>query len=228
MQTVTGSQMREIDRIMREEYAVDVLIMMEYVGMSTAQVIDQLISEEYQTILVLTGPGYNGGDALVAARHLANWNYDVTILLASPENELKEATAAQLAILKNMKVNVVDNANFKDYDFIIDGLLGVGLRSNPTGKIAELILDANSSGKHILAVDVPSGLDCDTGEARSPCIKAQVTVTAGLVKQGLMVKEAKPYVGRLFLSYLSIPDNVYKKLHLEKPFTGSQLLVEVE
>jgi len=227
MQTVTSAQMKEIDRIMREEYAVDVLIMMEYAGMSVAQVTDQLISEEYQKILVLVGPGHNGGDALCAARHLLNWNYDVTILLSNPENELKEATQAQLSILKNMKVNILEDANFEDYDFIIDGLLGFGLRSNPIGKIADIILKANSSGKHILSVDVPSGLDCDTGEAKSPCIKAHVTVTMGLIKQGLMVKEAKPYVGRLFLAYISIPDNVYKQLHLEKPFSGSQLLIEI-
>ena len=227
MQIVTSAQMREIDRIVAEEYAIDVMIMMEYAGMAIAQVTDQLISEEYKKILVLAGPGHNGGDALCAARHLLNWNYDVTILLSAPENELKEATQAQLSILKNMKVNVLDDAKFEDYDFIIDGLLGLGLRSNPTGKIADIILKANSSEKHILSVDVPSGLDCDTGEAKSPCMKAHVTVTMGLVKQGLIVKEAKPYVGRLFLAYISIPDNVYKQLHLEKPFSGSQLLIEI-
>lgn len=227
MQTLTRAQMQELDRIMMEEFSIDVTIMMEHAGLAVAKTCDQLISEGKRNILVLAGSGHNGGDALCTARHLINWGYDVTITLTHAEHELKEATSVQLATLKNMKAKFDENSNFEDYDFIIDGLIGYNLKSNPIGKVAELIMRANSSKKSILAIDVPSGLDCDLGIPRTPCIKAYATVTLGCVKRGLIQKEAKPYVGRLFLAYIGVPDKVYKKLNLVKPFMASQTLIEI-
>jgi NAD(P)H-hydrate epimerase len=227
MKAITKEQMAELDRIMIEEIGIGVPIMMEHAGIAIASTAAKM--GEGNRILVLCGHGNNGGDGLAAARHLINWGYDVKIILSSNKRRLKKDPARQLKILENMKADISNSkdVDFSKYDLIIDALLGYNIKGNPRGRFAELIKRSNNSGKPILAVDMPSGLDATTGKPYNPCIKASVTIALTVLKNGLVAESAAKYVGQLGIAYMSVPDVVYKKLAIHKPFKRSEMILEV-
>src|SRR5713101_136084 len=98
----------------------------------------------------------------------------------------------------------------KDYDLLIDSLIGYGLEGNPRDRVAIMIKDANASGSPILALDLPSGMNATTGEVYDPCIKATATLTLALPKTGFLAPAASRFVGNLYLADISIPRKVYR------------------
>ena len=105
----------------------------------------------------------------------------------------------------------------KKSDLIIDGLIGCGIDGDPKGLFAELIQYTNENSKKVLSIDIPSGLNPDTGEPYNPCIKADATVTFCLPKKGLLERKAKDYVGKLYLADIGIPHEVFEKLGWDFP-----------
>jgi len=148
--------------------------------------------------------GGNGGDALVCAKWLKLWGCSPVVLLSHPEDRLKSVTLHQLAVWRNFGGSVAEKSSDKT-DLIVDGLLGYSLKGAPRGRSAELITWANGMGRPILALDLPSGLDATTGEALSPCIRADRTVVYGVMKQGLTVPGAKAYAGDISLVDIGFP-----------------------
>lgn len=212
------SQISELDKLMVDRYGVSVLQMMEIAGLSVAQLAMQV--SKGKRILVLCGHGNNGGDGLCAARHLINYGYSVSIIIA--KKELSEPSEKQFNTLIKMGINInywPTDIEFSNFDLIIDALLGFNLVGNPREPYASIIRQANSSGIPILSVDVPSGLDADSGEAYSPCIKASYTLALSAVKKGCVI--GKEFVGELYLGYIGVPDELYEELKIEKPaFAG--------
>jgi NAD(P)H-hydrate epimerase len=224
--SLTASEMRELDRLMVEEFGIGLLQMMEHAGRNLTEVARILLAGELlgRQIVVLVGPGNNGGGGLVAARHLANGGARVVVVLSEAPAHLREIPARQYATLSRMGVRsvVFDSAGAATLsvclgpcDLVIDALLGYSLDGPPRGRIAEIIRQANGSGRPILALDLPSGLHPDTGEAATPCIRAHATLTLALPKRGLLVPTAKPYVGRLWLGDIGVPPQFYKRVGLE-------------
>jgi NAD(P)H-hydrate epimerase len=126
----------------------------------------------------------------------------------------------QLAILEWIGIPVRVAADgitdpLTDADLVIDALIGYSLRGAPAGPVAALIRAANSSGRPILALDLPSGLDGDSGEASDPTIRATETLTLALPKRGLLAPAARPWVGQLHLADISVPEKVYERLGLK-------------
>jgi len=117
--------------------------------------------------------------------------------------------------------------NLRDYDLLIDGLIGYGLEGNPREKIAVMIKDANASGRPILALDLPSGMNATTGEAYDPCIKAIATITLALPKTGFLTPGASPYIGSLYLADISIPQKVYQSFRLQKTLFQADTIVKI-
>jgi hydroxyethylthiazole kinase-like uncharacterized protein yjeF len=220
---VTADQMKEADRACFDEYGITAQQLMENAGRSVADACRLLLKRlRGANVLVLTGKGNNGGDSLVAARFLRNWGANIMIVL--PEEVSDKAVYAQLDTARRMGIDViafsVDNLdlireNIRVSNLIVDGLLGYGLKGKPRPPVSTLINFANESGARILAVDVPSGLDATTGEARGSCIKASATVTFGVPKAGLLRKEAMPFVGELYLADIGIPPKVYERFGIE-------------
>lgn len=209
--TVTGEQMREIDRIVVEELHIELVQMMENAGRSLADL--AIGAYKPLTVTVLAGSGGNGGGGLAAARHLANRGVEVGVVLAANEQKFGWVPARQLDILRRMAVTV--DAEPLDADVVIDAIVGYSLRGDPWGRAAELIVWANGQAAPVLALDVPSGLDASTGNVASPCIRAAVTMTLALPKSGLF--KAKTHVGRLFLADISIPSSAFKRLGISVP-----------
>lgn len=218
MNSISKEEMQALDKAMVEQAKIPVRIMMEYAGYSVAKAVYEKTDGK---VTILAGHGNNGGDALCAARHLINWGYNVEIVLATAKEKLKETPLLQLEILEGINANIIyfdSNYDFSDSEIIVDGLLGFNLEGNPKENYAALIKLANNSEKDIIAVDVPSGLDANTGIAASPCIIANQTITLAAAKKGLIEEKARLYVGKLFIGYLSVPDSIYSKFNLENPF----------
>lgn len=230
--SIDSKQMAELDRVMIGEYGIELIMMMENAGRALAsRVRKSLGSVVRKRILVMVGKGNNGGGGLVAARHLHNWGAKVNLVLADKISNLREAPAKQLRILRAMKVKIhvaYVGLEINEFDVIIDALLGYNQKGNPGGKVAELVKAANSSGKSVIALDVPTGLDPDTGSPGTPCIKATETLTLAIPKKGLMSKASRPYVGRLFLADISMPKELYRKFRISDDLFQKDSIVELE
>lgn len=230
--SITSEQMAEIDRIMIEEYGIDLIQMMENAGRNLAELARKILSGRVleRRIAVLCGGGNNGGGGMVAARHLHNWGASVWVRLTSDETQLKEIPAHQWKILERMNIVKARYSNevSQQPDLILDAIIGYGLEGDPRDGAARWITWANQQKTPILALDTPSGLDTTTGKPGSPVIQAAHTLTLGLPKTGLIHPDAKPYVGKLYLADISIPAVVYKRVGVEiGPVFQKKTIVEV-
>lgn len=209
VRAVTAEEMRDVDRLMIEEFGIELLQMMENAGRALAAVTHTL--HRPVRAEVLTGGGSNGGGALVAARHLANRGVRVHVTLGS-DGEYAGAAGKQLDIVRRTGIEIADRP--QGGDIIIDGLVGCGLMEAPRDRVAELVRWADEKPAPIVSLDVPTGLNATSGEIRDPCIHATTTVTLALPKRGLLKADA--YVGRLFLADISVPARLYERLGLNR------------
>lgn len=230
--TLTSKEMAELDRKLMKEYRLELQMMMENAGRALAIQASRLVGGSMlnRRVLVMAGKGNNGGGGLVATRHLHNWGARVEVALASSVHELKDVPIRQLFILHAMKIptlGVSATVKAKDFDLIIDALLGYNQKGDPRGRIAQLVSMANDSGRPILALDIPTGLDPDDGFPCKPCVKATQTLTLAFPKSGLLNKHAKTYVGQLFLADISVPRELYLKFGDKAPSFDGQGIVEI-
>lgn len=137
-----------------------------------------------QPAAVVCGVGNNAGDGLAAARHLHRWGRLVSVFCVDG-SRLRGPAAKELDALSRLGVAVSDTLELEGAMWIVDAIFGTGLSRAPEGKFKEWIEAVNAAGKFVLAVDVPSGLDAETGVAYAPTVRADMTVTFGLPKPGL-------------------------------------------
>src|SRR5690606_31601051 len=174
---ITGEQMAEVDRIMMQDMGVDSLQLMELAGYGVADAIRRHAGIDLTRrprILALAGTGGNGGDAMVAARLLAAWGAEASVILARPRSAFSGIAAHQLSILDRMGIPVDEPEGIQSLpgaNLVIDGLLGFSLRGDPRGDIACLIGFANDHPAPIVAIDLPSGLEATSGRVGDPCIR---------------------------------------------------------
>jgi hydroxyethylthiazole kinase-like uncharacterized protein yjeF len=179
--------------------------LMARAGLAAAEVARTLAGERGGNVLVLAGPGNNGGDAFVVARWLREWFFDVTVVFPVDAGKLPpDAAAAHQAFLA--AGGVTDPCVPADWRgaLIVDGLFGIGLKRAPSAEYAALINWANASGVPILALDVPSGLDADTGEAFVPAIRASATATFIALKPGLLTGSGVDLCGAVSVHGLDV------------------------
>ena len=209
---LTSDEMGETDRVAIEEYGIDVLALMENAGRAVALVALRMLGGKAagEDVCCLVGKGNNGGDGLVAARHLSNWGASVRVVVSGERSGLKDVPNRQAEMVEKMGIPVLGpNDGFEECSLIVDALLGYGARGNPRDPIAALIRRANASKRPILAVDVPSGMDATTGTPGDPCIAAKATVTLGFPKTGFLNTLSRPLVGELYLADISFPLKMY-------------------
>jgi NAD(P)H-hydrate epimerase len=171
--------------------------LMEVAGEGIARCIRQFFPGK-GTAVVFCGKGHNGGDALVAARHLKASGWRIRVLFSSSPGELAPLTRRHFDNLGEDNPEVASGNPL----ILIDGLLGIGSEGKPRGSVAERIRELNAmrtEGAFTVAVDVPSGLDATTGEVFDPCVRADLTVALGFAKTGLLSDGATAHVGRLSL-----------------------------
>ncbi|MCJ7715428.1 MAG: NAD(P)H-hydrate epimerase [Anaerolineales bacterium] len=211
---LTTQQMIEVDRLMIDEFGIQLIQMMENAGRHLADLAVQRFLEEDpigKSVVILAGIGGNGGGALVCARNLHNWGADVVVVLTKSVEQLTGVVQHQTKILQANKIeiaSVLDLQKVSALDLIVDGLIGYSIQGAPRGLAAELIRWANQQEKPILALDLPSGLDGTTGEVFHPAIKAAATLTLALPKIGLQTAREN-VVGELYLADIGVPPLLY-------------------
>ncbi len=214
----TAAEMREMDRRTIEDYGVPSIVLMENAALRVVDV----IAERYgplkgKRIAVVCGKGNNGSDGLVIARHLATrFEADVVVWLAADPAAFTgdAAVNCNMAQTFGLHMNLFGAPSDSPIiggggeDLIVDALLGTGIKGGVEGKLAETISAMKLSCVPIVSVDVPSGLDADTGEVNGACVKATLTVTFALPKLGLIVYPGAEYVGDLIVADIGMPHQV--------------------
>ncbi len=220
MRPIGVADMVDVDRLMIEEYGITLLQMMENAGRSLAAAGRRMLGGDAteRRVLVLVGKGNNGGGGLVAARHLANAGAHVTVALVTDPGDLGEVPGNHLGTLQRMGINGSDrstslaeiSALLADTDLVLDALVGYSLRGAPREPVASFIRAANATSTPSLSLDIPSGLDGDSGIPQEPCFRANTTLTLAWPKAGLLTEAARPYVGALYLADIGVPEAVYR------------------
>ena len=210
MRAVTAAEMREMDRRTIEEFGVPSYELMERAGRAVADEAARLAGPPAKKILILAGKGNNGGDGLVAARYLHEKGYLVQILLFSEGKKLKADPARNF--VANAKLGIpcrIVGEHFawetvpellREPEVVVDALFGVGL-DKPVGEpYRGLIEILNREKKKVVSVDIPSGLDSDTGTILGSCVQATLTVTMGLPKKGFYEGEGPRVTGKIVVA----------------------------
>ena len=215
MKILTAAEMREVDRLTTARYRVPGLTLMENAGKSVAELILAKFPDlKHRAVIVLCGKGNNGGDGFVIARHLQKMGADPSVYLIGDPREVKGDAAANLRRWKKVgKLNVDAPSsksvpsNFQAGEIIVDALLGTGVRGPLEGRLAEIVRAVNqrSAGCFVVAVDIPSGLNADTGEAAGPVIVADYTVTFTAPKPGLLLRDGPDHTGQVVVREIGSP-----------------------
>lgn len=207
-------EMIEVDRLMVEEYGIELIQMMENAGRQLARLGTKRFLDGNpvgKKVVILAGSGGNGGGALACARNLLNWGSEVAVVLSKMPGSYTGVIRQQVEILESIPVvlqTADDLDQVKTPDLVIDGIIGYSLRGAPMGSAAEMIRWANRQGSPILALDVPSGMDISTGEVYPPTIQAAATMTLALPKNGFKTAR-QGYVGELYLADIGVPPGLY-------------------
>lgn len=222
---LTRAQVREIDRRAVTDYGMSGLVLMENAGRGATDLLCRLLGEGGKpagSVLVVCGRGNNGGDGFVIARHLDIRRTAVKIVLCGDPKQLSSDAAANFAIIEKagLPIRAFDAQQFS-HDFagaayLVDALLGTGATGEPKSPIAEAIDAMNASGVPVFAVDIPSGLDCDTGAVARHTIRAAHTCTFVAAKPGLIVPEAAQFVGQLHVQDIGVPQRLLDDIGLKQ------------
>ncbi len=223
---VTSAEMAAVDRAMVEDYGIELIQMMENAGRALATLArDRFFDGDPrgEAVVVLAGPGGNGGGAMVAARRLHGWGATVRTVLAQEPDRFAPVPARQLAILHRLGVEVIPSDELvaspegPSPDLVIDGVIGYSLRGAPRGGAEALIRWSGSAGAPILALDVPSGMDATSGEVHDAVVWATATLTLALPKTGMVSSSAGTHVGELYVADIGIPPQLYSEIDLPDP-----------
>lgn len=225
MKVVTNQQIKEIDKKAIEEYGIPGLVLMENAGSRIFQNLKNIYTDlKLKKVIIFAGSGNNGGDGFVVARHLYNYGVRVKVFTFSPFNKIKSEARVNLEIIDKMGIELreIDTVKFEEIqetvqnsDMIIDAILGTGLQGKVTGLMAKIIDFINNANKEMIAIDVPSGLNADTGKIEGPCIRATYTITLALPKVGLLLYPGASYTGKIIVEDIGIPINLLKNEKLK-------------
>lgn len=208
------AEIREIERLAAALPAPPSL--MEKAGRAAADVArNNLLAHGKTDVLVLAGPGNNGGDAFVAARHLRSWGYKITLVFTGERCNLPDSAQHMLDAWVATGGEIIEAIPpDKEWDAVIDGLFGIGLDQREgrelSGKYLALVEAVNAMKVPILALDIPSGLGSDTGKIRGAAIRAAITVTFIALKPGLLTHRGPEHCGEIFVRSLGLDVTAFK------------------
>jgi NAD(P)H-hydrate epimerase len=216
--------MRELDRRASEDFGIPSLLLMENAGRAAADVACEMTRPQNGCVLVFCGRGNNGGDGFVVARHLANRGFDVRCHFVGRREQVERGTdpGLNLAILERMGIRIYEHEDVAHRDemaravgwaaLLVDGLLGTGLSGPVREPYSTLISFLNGRRAPILSLDIPSGLDCDTGEILGKAVHATRTVTFAAPKVGFGRGQGPETTGRVTVAEISIPRKLLEEL----------------
>ena len=205
---VTGDEMQRYDANTIDCYKVPGLVLMEQAALASVDEIMRLFPEKNTRILILSGKGNNGGDAMAVARLLYHKGYPVTVSVITNKDisraDFSESAGVQYDILNAMRIPIVTNMVSDSYDIIIDGIFGVGLNREITGMAATIIEQANKCHVKKISLDIPSGIHSSTGRVCGIAFKADYTITFAFLKRGLYLYPGASYSGKIIKKEIGI------------------------
>ena len=211
MKVLSVREIEEKDRKAIEDEGIPSLTLMENAGRHVSEVVVEELRESSKSrVSVFCGTGNNGGDGFVVARYLAKQGIGVGVYIVGDKSRIKGDPEANLNILKEMgiKAEEIDSPVKTDTDLIIDAIFGIGLKGEVREPTKSIIADLNRCGAPIISVDVPSGLDADTGKILGEAIKAKKTVTMQFAKKGFYLKDGPEYTGEVRIVDIGIPEGL--------------------
>lgn len=221
----TAKEMQACDRIAMTKYGIPSIVLMENAGRGVADVVEREIgSLAGKLVYVLCGKGNNGGDGLVVARHLYNRDASVKVFLTANRRDLKGDPKTYLEVLEEVlkwesksMLQLSEGITARTLkrlpvpDVIVDALFGTGFSGAVRGEYERIIRWINESGSKVIAVDIPSGANADNGKVENVAVTADITVTMGLRKIGLMVYRGRECAGTVHVADIGIPKIVYDR-----------------
>lgn len=219
MQSVTSSEMMTLDRKAASVYGISTLTLMENAGLSVAEFVAELVRASSR-ILICCGKGNNGGDGFVAARLLAKHGFKPEVYLLEDSQELKPDAATNYARLRQHGVAVRElrqNTDWSQFElslasssWVVDAMLGIGITRPLQEPYLSAVAKINRSGKLVASVDIPSGLNADTGEKCGAAIKADHTLALGLPKKGLYTGQGPILAGQVHVIDIGLPKELIR------------------
>lgn len=215
---------RAVDRAAIEEYGIPGILLMENAARGLLAHALKMLAPQSR-VLIVCGSGNNGGDGYALARHLHN--HDVSLLIASlgepkPQSDagINRTICDKMSLRQRAFEEVARETNGREFDLIVDAIFGTGLDRPPAGAAAEAIDWINRAQRPVLAVDVPSGMDCDTGRPLGLCVKATATVTFVGMKAGFLDFEAQKLLGDVVVADIGAPRELIerfgRRIHLPR------------
>ena len=224
MQSLTREQTRAIDRCAIETVGVPGVVLMENAGRLCADAVTEFLggtSPAGRKVAICAGGGNNGGDGFVMARHLAMRGCEVAVFLLAPPEKLTGDAETNYRIARNLGLDVRQvgedalgklSQTLADFDIVVDAVGGTGIQGALRGTPAQAVEQINAAGKPVVAVDIPTGLDCDTGTAEGPAVRAKLTVTMVARKKGFDAPGSVAYTGEVRVVDIGIPAEVVAKM----------------
>lgn len=227
--TLSCAQVREVDRLAIEELKMPGIVLMENAGRNVARIVHRVLLRHLRrlpseaNVVVVCGGGNNGGDGYVVARHLANRGAKVRIFATKATEALRGDAAVNATIALNMGlplVPIVDAEQlatragaWDEADVLVDALLGTGFSGPVRGHLRLVIQRINAAkARQVLAVDLPSGLDGDTGEALQGAVRADWTTTLVAAKHGFLAPSARKLLGRVVVAGIGVPPGLIDRV----------------
>lgn len=218
---LSRDEVRAIDRRAVEEFGVPSIVLMENAGRGAADVLLSL-GASGRPVVICCGKGNNGGDGLVMARHLSNRGVPVKVLLFAQPADLVGDAATNYRIIARAGLplavfvgNLVDDAALRhelvSANWVVDALFGTGLTGPVRAPFDRIIEAINSCVARKLAIDIPSGLDCDSGQPLGPTVRVEHTVTMVAPKKGFAAPEAPEWLGQVHVVDIGAPRMVWER-----------------
>lgn len=229
---LSRNQIRKYDELAINEYEINSKVLMENAGRGAAQIVLKYLSSSGY-VAIICGSGNNGGDGFVIARHLFNQKKEVKIFLTIPETNIKGDALYNLNILKKFKIEIIEATNnpisYIDYlenaDVIVDALFGTGINKELKPPFSDWVDLINKCNKPVIAIDIPSGLDADTGRPLGNAVKADETVTFAALKTGLILYPGAGLAGKIHVATIGAPDQIIEQTGYEgRLLTGDYII----
>lgn len=223
MRVASVSEIQNIDKLASVDFGISEEILMENAGIAVYEAIRKNNKIDGRRFAIFAGTGNNGGDGFVLGRKIISSGGEVSVFIVGDEKKISGIAKLNLDRLKKLpveiysikSVNRIVEISLLTCDVIIDALFGTGLSKEITGVYREVVNQINLSGKPIYSIDIPSGVNGDTGEILGCAIKATATITFGLPKRGHFIYPGAELTGTLYLSHISFPPELYDKREIK-------------
>ncbi len=203
---VDSVQMKQCDKNTIEHYGIPSLVLMERAALGVVEEIEKEFHKQPggQEILLVCGFGNNGGDGLAIARLLWQKGYAVTVVMPPGDKQASKEAQVQMDILERYQIPIIRRIPNREFDMVVDALFGIGLARELTGLYLEYVLEMNEMRAKKVAVDIPSGINSDTGAVMGAGFYADLTVTFAFAKLGLLLFPGVEYAGEVVVKEIGI------------------------